>query len=196
VRPLDVFADAIQGWLLDYASKLVELHEDHAGMAVMNLVAAYPETIECYRTGDDSQGKLKSFFRNGMRCVFPELDNVPDTALDKVCNDVRSGLYHASMLKGTVVLDPHREKPVDYSTEDQSFTINPFEFFRRVQTRFTDYVAQLQRASSGDPMLVNFTKYWTYRHGEISQPSVSSPVFGSLGSYVQETVLGTGAPAT
>jgi hypothetical protein len=55
VQPLDVFEDAIQGWLLNYASKLVDMHEDHAGMAVMNLVAAYPETIESCSTGDDSK---------------------------------------------------------------------------------------------------------------------------------------------
>jgi hypothetical protein len=67
VSPVDVFEDAIQDWILDYAAKLADLKENAAGMAVMNLVVAYPETIECYRAGRDSKGELKRFFRDGMR---------------------------------------------------------------------------------------------------------------------------------
>jgi hypothetical protein len=38
-----VFEDAINGWIFKYASKLVDLNDADAGMAVMNLIAAYPE---------------------------------------------------------------------------------------------------------------------------------------------------------
>jgi hypothetical protein len=55
-KPIEVFEDAMKGWILQYASRLVALGENDAGMAVMLLVAAYPETIECYLTGTDSVG--------------------------------------------------------------------------------------------------------------------------------------------
>ncbi len=163
VGPLDVFGDAIQRWILDYAAKLAGLNEAAAGMAVMVLVAAYPETIECYLTGQDSKGASKVFFRNGMREIFPELFDVPDEALDSVCDDLRNGLYHGSMLKGTVVLIPDGAA-VAYSAAERVLTINPFAFLKRVQEHFAAYVARVRAGGVNDAEVINFRRYWGIRH--------------------------------
>ena len=89
-----VFGDAIQGWILNYAARLAQLNEPAAGMAIIGLVAAYPETIECYLSGKDSKNASRLFFTNGMKRVFPEVANVAADALNSICDDLRDGLYH------------------------------------------------------------------------------------------------------
>ncbi len=143
ITAVDVFEDAIRGWILDYAVRLADLREPAAGMAIMLLVAAYPETIECYFTGEDSKQKSKQFFTNGMKRVFPELAGVPETELNSICDDLRNGLYHGSMLKGSVVLEPDGPA-ISYAVDKQVFTINPFAFLRRVQEHFNEYVKLLR----------------------------------------------------
>ena len=187
VTPIDVFEDAIQGWTLDYAAKLTGLNEPAAGMAVMNLVAAYPETIECYAAGRDSKGKLKPFFRDGMRRVFPELADVPDAGLNRVCDDLRTGLYHGSMLKGRVVLVPDGPA-ITYSPEGQVFAINPFAFFWRVQEHFTHFI---QRLRAGGPENGPFMEFWQERHTATTE-SVFPPT--ERVPQPDEIVVSTAAP--
>jgi hypothetical protein len=187
VSPVDVFEDAIQGWILDYAAKLADLKEDAAGMAVMNLVVAYPETIECYRAGRDSKGELKRFFRDGMRGVFPELADVPDAGLNRVCDDLRTGLYHGSMLKGRVVLVPVGPA-ITYAAEGQVFTINPFAFLARVQEHFRAYIERLR---AGGPENGPFMEFWQTRHA-----GTAESVFPASGCVPRpdEIVVSTAAP--
>ena len=190
-QPLDVFEDAITGWILKYASKLVDVNEPDAGMAVMSLVAAYPEAIECYATGKDSRNHSKRFFTNGMKRVFPELTGiVADDILDSICDDLRNGLYHASMLKGSVVLVPEG-KAVEYLSEQQAFRVNPFEFFRRVQQHFTAYVERLRAAGADDDELMKFSQFWKLRYGVPEQPANTIPF---AGSPANEIVTSTAAP--
>jgi hypothetical protein len=188
--PIDVFEDAIGSWILHYASRLADLKENDAGMAVMILVAAYPETIECYSTGRDSKNRSKEFFRNGMKRVFPELTEVSDIVLDGVCDDLRNGLYHASMLKGSLVLVPEG-KAVDHAAEEQVFKINPFEFLRRVEQHFAEYVARLRGASAESQELGNFLKYWNTRHAPEDHTVTASC---AESAPVQEIVTSTAAP--
>ena len=191
VQAIDVFEDAIQGWLLDYASRLAELKEDRAGLAVMVLIAAYPETIECYSTGTDSKNQSRRFFTNGMKRVFPELGGLAsDDVLGSLCDDLRNGLYHASMLKGSVVLRPEGSA-VGYSSEEQLFMVNPFEFLRRVQAHFAAYVSRLRTASDGDEELAKFHQYWKLRHSVTEGVSAAAP---SEESVASERVLSTAAP--
>jgi hypothetical protein len=129
----------------------------------MLLVAAYPETIECYLTGKDSKNASRRFFTSGMRKVLPELAEVPGTALDAVYDDLRNGLYHGSMLKGSVVLIPDGPA-VTYSAGENLFTINPFAFAERVQQHFTEYVQRLRMAGPEDTESMNFHQYWDTRH--------------------------------
>ena len=187
VSPVDVFEDAIQGWILDYAAKLADLKEDGAGMAVMNLVVAYPETIECYRAGRDSKGELKRFFRDGMRGVFLELADVPDAGLDRVCEDLRTGLYHGSMLKGRVVLVPVGPA-ITYAAEGQVFVINPFAFLARVQEHFRAYIERLR---AGGPENGPFMQFWQTRHA-----GTAGSVFPASGCVPRsyEIVVSTAAP--
>lgn len=187
VNPVDVFEDAIQGWILDYAAKLAELKENAAGMAVMNLVAAYPETIGCYTAGRDSKGELRRFFRDGMRRVFPELADVPDAGLNRVCDDLRTGLYHGSMLKGRVVLVPDGPA-ITYSAEGRVFTINPFAFLTRVQEHFSAYVERL-RASG--PEIGPFMEFWQTRH---AGPAESVFPATERVPHPDEVVVSTAAP--
>jgi hypothetical protein len=125
-----------------------------------------------------------------MKRIFPELaEVVTDTDLDTICDDLRNGLYHASMLKGTVVLDPNG-KAVQYSAKDKQFVINPFEFLRRVQEHFTAYTARLRVAGPNDIELISFNQFWTLRHGSTEQAANAE----AFGIPHDEIVTSTAAP--
>jgi hypothetical protein len=189
ITPVDVFQDAIQGWILNYAARLEKLNEPAAGMAIIALVAAYPETIECYLSGEDSKNASRQFFTNGMKRVFPEIADVPADALNSICDDLRNGLYHGSMLKGNVVLVPHGPA-VAYSVEEHVFTINPFAFFERVQQHFTDYVGRLRTGKPNDREVMNFRRYWETRHAKPAKPFLGIPRVPGP----DEIVVSTAAP--
>src|ERR1017187_752923 len=188
--PVDVFEDAIRGWILDYAARLAGLDKPNSGMAVMVLLSAYPETIESYLTGRDSRDASKKFFRDGMKRIYPELADVPGPKLDSVCDDLRNGLYHGSMLKGTVVLEPEGAAIV-YSAEEDAFRINPFAFLARVQEHFVSYIGRLRASEPGDVELSNFTRFWQVRHGRALQTGHGE---AAMARPEEEIVLSTAAP--
>ena len=192
IGPVDVFEDAIQGWILDYAARLATSEDKGAGMALMLLVAAYPETIECYLTGEDSKSQSKRFFTKGMKRVFSEVADVPDDALASVYDDVRNGLYHGSMLKGSVILRPEGE-PISYSSDERVFRINPFAFFSRVQEHFSAYVRCLRMGKPKDAEIANFYRYWEARHAVSSQ---LSPTTTATTLFTSEIATGTAAPVS
>jgi hypothetical protein len=191
ITPVDVFEDAIQGWILDYARKLAQLNERAAGVAIIVLVAACPETIECYLTGEDSKNASRRFFTNGMKRIFPEVADVPADALNSVCDDLRNGLYHGSMLKGSVVLVPDGPA-VTYSVDERVFTINPFAFFERIQQHFTNYVGRLRTGKPDDQEVMNFNRYWETRHFRTAEPL---PVNARPVLDLDQIVTSTAAPS-
>ena len=98
--PVDIFEDQTRGWVLDYAKRLAaDRSDNHQSIAVLMLATSYFEQIECFRSGESSEGKSPKFFKRTVKRLFSDLS--PDG--QKVATNV---LYE----------DLRRRRPADWAT--------------------------------------------------------------------------------
>ena len=174
VSAIDVFEDQIRGWVFDFAHQLAG--KEHSGIAVLMLATSYFEQITSFRLGQNSEGKSKGFFREGVRSVFPEISQVGDQTLDQLYAQLRCGLFHTGFIKPGLILVPEG-KPIEVLTEGQlvRLKICPNAFLERVVKDFDNYISQL-RSRSDQSLIDNFKKMWELRGGQT--PSPTPPLVG------------------
>jgi hypothetical protein len=106
---IDVYEDQIKGWHLDFARKM---HADeHAGFAALQIVFSYFEGHAVCSRGEDSKGRSREFFEQGVLSVFPELASYEDmnpkllaSTIDAMYEDGRCGFFHAGITRKRFIL--------------------------------------------------------------------------------------------
>lgn len=191
ISNIDVFEDAILGWFFKFANALVSLQDEHAGMAIMTVIAAYPEMIECYSTGEDSKNHSSEFYQKGLVRIFPFLSTIPQDAVKSINSSIRNGIYHTIMLKPGVHLNASGQA-VQYDPLDGIVRLNPFQLLQVFEKHFNDYVERLRSGAAGDPEFDNFNRYWQFH---FSQGRNLAPNIQTLLPQAQSTSIPSSFPA-
>ena len=97
---VDVFEERMGQWMIEPAEHLAQ--RGHGEVPAVALVLPYFEAIEIYRSGQDSSGASKAFFRKGFQDVFhiaPALSHLYDQVVDALYVQVRCGFAHEGPTK-------------------------------------------------------------------------------------------------
>jgi hypothetical protein len=142
-----VFADRVTGWQIDIADRLMKT-EEHAGFAVLSIVASYFEMIGKHLEGFQGVGRSSYHFRKGFDSVFPEVDAAQRERISaRIYQDVRNGMYHDAITVGGIALSRSTGDRVLYETPGVDGTVeivlNPELLTSRIRTHFAAYVAAL-----------------------------------------------------
>ena len=143
----------VTGWQIDIADRLMKT-EEHAGFAVLAIVASYFEMIGKHLEGYEGVGKSRYHFRKGFDSVFREVD---EAARNRISAHLRGcAQRHVSRRDHdgedrTVALDGGR---ILYETPGLDGTVeivlNPELLTSAIRVHFAAYVAALLAESDSD----------------------------------------------
>ncbi len=153
---INVFQDAIEGWQLKIAKRLLEQFND-CGFASLMIVTAYFEMVGKILEPVQSGRMSKQLFLSGFLDVFPECKSyVGDPDFKAVVySRLRCGLYHCGMAGGSVGVNIQGETPAMYDCSRKTLTINPALFIGRIIDHFARFIARLR---SETELQTNFDK--------------------------------------
>jgi hypothetical protein len=172
---VDVLQDWIEGWVFDCARALLDHPEVHGHFASISLTLSYFEGHQVWRTGDDSTGKSKAFFRDCFKTVFvpvqlnanPQTPNPTPPTMEKVADRLyelaRCGFAHMGLPREGVVWTS-TGTAITYSFDPQSgkiltLIIDPWKFLEAARTHFDKYIEELKDPKN-TTLRVNFEKAW------------------------------------
>jgi hypothetical protein len=181
----EVFADQINGWLLDHAHALASPayeRSQHAGFVILQILSSYFEMIASFLKGESSDRRSAEFWAHGFFHVFPELENQvrasgvanPEKQLaaleSRFYAQVRCGLVHEGLTRNSVVVargTPHVFKvTADRNTgQIHHIEIDPFQLVGSIQANFDEYISNLKDASQLT-LRASFTREWARRMSE------------------------------
>lgn len=146
-----------------FAPARLLLDSPHGDIAAMTILCGYFEAIASYTSGEDSNGKSRHFFTDGICQVFQSQAVGIQEAARAIYKHIRRGLAHEGMLshkvnysriRPEVFLFSYRKKADDSLNtggEVASIVINPLRVFEPAEQHFTAYVLRLRTAD--DPSL-------------------------------------------
>ena len=152
---VDVYDDRTKYWLIEPAKTLLT---PTGLIAAFALSLGYFEGSEIYRSGKDSSGKSKKFFRSAFMRVFrtiPEAQHIHGKMADALYDQARCGFFHDGLFRNRVFFSDSRPEPVaftlprkngvfDFSAPIESIMVNPARFLAGVEVDHERYVAQLR----------------------------------------------------
>ncbi|OCH30634.1 hypothetical protein A6E13_19040 [Aliivibrio fischeri] len=175
---VDVFEDIWLHYHLSPAKILLE--HQHCEVAALSLLSTYFESIECYISGEKSEGKSKKFFIQGFCRVFSSNSNGIEVAAAHFYKHVRCGLVHEATLSNKVTFSLSSAHAI-YATYPKdnkgnlilnsgitSIVVNPNLIFSAINNHFKQYVATL-RKSEDEQVMSNFEKTMTRVLGDQSE---------------------------
>lgn len=157
---VDVFEDRMWYWMLNPAKIL--LNDRHGQIAAVGILINYFEGIEICRSGKDSNGKSKVFFKRGFKRVFStegysdvEIMHVSESLYEQArCGFSHDGIFRNrilfSDLNMNAILTTWPKKNGNFIFENgvESIHINPFRFFEVVEYNFRSYVNALKKCQN------------------------------------------------
>jgi hypothetical protein len=170
---IDVFEDRMIHWILDPARFLLKY--DHNVQPIAHLIVHYFEIFMMYFSGQDSDSKSKSFFRNGFIEVYKNSHknhSFLERLADKIYTNARNGFFHSGLGKkdlylSTVYNEPFRmvlpdeeDGSVNYNGEMGEICINPHLLLRDIGSHFVDYIQMLRNPENVE-LRENFQKTFT-----------------------------------
>lgn len=171
---VDVYEDRVVGWFFDHAH-IVRAHSQYGGFVVLQIALAFIEGYETYRTGEESRGRSKEFFKRGFQRIFTdEVHGVPAGVPDELANllysDARCGLFHDGQVKGRIFLFEEEGKLLEFFPDLGLIRINPYAFLDIIETHFRIYIARLRNPDDpeADELRANFEKRWHSFHAPSS----------------------------
>lgn len=142
------------GWQIDIADRLMKT-EEHAGFAVLAIVASYFEMIGKHLEGYEGVGKSRYQFRKGFDSVFREVDEAARNRISaRIYEGVRNGMYHDAITTARIGLSRSTEGRILYETPGLDGTVeivlNPELLTSAIRVHFAAYVAALLAESDSD----------------------------------------------
>ncbi len=176
---IDVYEDRLKGWLFGPARALLKV--PGAEIAIFQLCLGYFEGYWTYRTGENSKGKSKEFFKRAFNEIFsclnivdpPDLKLPPDiheVISDLHYEDGRCGLFHDGMLRGPIFLGPG-SAPISATIEKKTgqvagILINPEMFLAEIESHSDQYINSLRDPSNAD-LRNRFNAAWELKNPDI-----------------------------
>lgn len=174
-----VFRDRVLGWQLDIADQVINGKKNPdgeticeqipgAGFATFLIIMSYFEMIAKYRDGYDKWGQSRKYFKRGVKYVFPQLEEIDDTALldttlDALYTEVRCGLYHGGLTGKNIILTGELDGVMQVGTmgEKLILTINPHTIAPALIGHLSYYVDSL-RDPNNEELRRNFEKRFKF----------------------------------
>lgn len=138
-----IFEDRELGWRFSIAQQAEKI--PHAGYALISMLFAYFEMIAQYSSGTSSDGHSKTFFRSGVRTVYPT-STLTDAELNTIYRRVRCGMYHSGYTKLGPLISGHY--PEALSIDGDNARVNPHRLLADLTAHFTAYVASIRDANN------------------------------------------------
>lgn len=138
---ITIYERQVNGWFLDRASELII--GTNNGFIVLMVAASYIEGAQQYINGVTSNGRSKEFFRQGLTRIF-ELNDIPETLINKFYRDVRCGLFHNGMSGDLVIISREFLIPIKFTQTPTTIEINPELFLLKIKRDFSDYIQTLR----------------------------------------------------
>jgi hypothetical protein len=141
---IKIYERQVKFWFLEPANDLLTQNvngfNNNSFVALM-ISLSYIEGVEQYRVGQSSDGQSRTFFRNSMQRLYPNIHNEPD--LNALYNEARCGLFHTGMTEGRVLLGNDYENPISFPDPD-TILINPQRLLDDIITDFENYLSELR----------------------------------------------------
>lgn len=159
-QKIDIFVSVIEGWRLNVAKTMRDKDVPQCGFAQVAIVASYFEVIAKYRDGfmgegrwaGTGKGKSEFYFKEGVKRIFPEIDQFPPQAqealLDLMYDRVRCGLYHSGMTGKGVILSWDTPGVVGYDSGRDMAIINPDILVDELRRDLHIYESELRDANN------------------------------------------------
>ena len=159
---ITLFVDRIHGWQLDIADKCINGEKDASGtvtrpyiegsgLVTLSIVLSYFETIAKYREGYLGSNS-KTYFKKGVRLVFPDLSNYPRTVVDDILTilyyGARCGLYHSSIISSKILLTGNFHSALGYIANRRMIVINPHLLVPALKRHFQRYEQELRNPAN------------------------------------------------
>jgi hypothetical protein len=158
LKKIDVFSDRVNGWFLDWADNLND-NKPHAGFAVLHLSFSYFEFISIFMKGEDSNNRSKAFFKEGIKAVFPELNEQSELLFENfveiLYKKARCGFFHSGMAKKGIILKDHKNT---ITFQNGNVFIDRYKFVKSIRDHFNKYISNLKNNNSH--LIDNFLKAW------------------------------------
>ena len=166
---IDVYADRVNGWLLEPAAALLAI--PHGLFAAMHLCLGYFEGWAKYHQGlNREQGSSRKLFKYGLRQVFPVV--AADTAITPAIfdefakllyEDARCGAFHTGFQSRRIRIHASGVPIIltRYEDPDRSWiaTFDPAPFVSALRGHFDLYVTSLRDPANSD-LREKFTRHW------------------------------------
>jgi hypothetical protein len=182
---IEIFYEQCYGWQLHIADLMANggrgLGSDdtqykplrHSGFAVLQLCLSYFETIGKFRDGYTKPDKSGHYFRCGFKSIFASLIAglpVPilDALIDRLYQDGRNGLYHASMVGRNLGLGQCEGAfqfvlPDQHTLPDGFLVICPENLPRILKEHLTEFRKELLNPNNAE-LRANFEKRFDAVH--------------------------------
>jgi len=159
---VDVFEYRVRNWVLVPAASLST--SENGDIASASILMGYFEGIEIYRSGQDSAGRSKEFFRKGFMHVFPPpagAEHVFNQVVDHLYRQLRCGFAHDGMFRNRVFFSRARPEPIlvtwprkegkfDQAGSLESAVVNAPQLGERIDRHFSAYVASLRNEQDAE----------------------------------------------
>ncbi len=150
---IEVFVARVDGWQLGVAKQIVDRNIPDRGFALLMIVTSIFEMLGKYRDGYTSGGKSEYYFKEGVRWVFPGIEESldhPDEMMHSLYLGLRNPLYHLGMAKSSIMLIDQIPGSLGFREVDGQFQINPDTLVQDLSIKFAEYAQELRNPTSGD----------------------------------------------
>ncbi len=143
---IEVYFDRVLGCQLIPAQNTAN-NIKHSRFAVLHIVMSFFESIAKYREGYCKNNASKRFFKKGFELVFPQIQEaIPDFSqrdelLEKIYDDIRCGLYHASLTGTGIVITGQTNSIIEIHTN--VIIMNPHRIVEPLEIYLRNYIRDL-----------------------------------------------------
>jgi hypothetical protein len=163
-QKIELFADAVRGWQLDVAERLIAV-----GSALRpggnQYIAHNFEMMGKYQDGFTGKGKSKHYFIEGFRwftrsTLGGELRQL-EKRLAMIYDQLRNAMYHDGTIGSGVVVSGEIESSV-FQLQGDELHLNPKQLVRALQIHCSCYIAELLGDRSSQ-LRINFLRRYDWR---------------------------------
>ena len=137
-----VYEDRVKEWFFEVGKRLKR--DNEAGFVILQIALSYIEGNQQYRRGESSDRNSREFFKEGIKQIFPELNQITnvDSMLNSFYKQVRCGLFHDGITGRFVTISGNFPEALEIS--DTEIKINPHKFLDKIIEDFDNYVSLLK----------------------------------------------------
>ena len=138
-----IFEDRVKEWFINIAEELKKNNE--AGYVILMICIQYVESMIQFKKGEDSSGKSGEFFKDGIKDIFPEIE---EDLINLLWSSVRCGLFHNGMTDDGIFINADKENNQEITLfkvkGENKVLINPHKFLDKINEHFKDYITKLK----------------------------------------------------